>query len=103
RAAHGVLEPVVLRLPLDEMRDDLRVGFGDERVALRLELELQIEIVLDDAVVDDDDLARAVAVRMRVLLGRPAMRRPPRVADSVVADERLAADDGLEIRQLARA
>ena len=52
---------------------------------------LQIEVVLDDAVVDDDDLAGAVAVRMRVLLGRPAVRRPARVADAVVAVDRIDA------------
>ena len=85
RAPHGVLEPVVLHLALDEVRDDLGVGLGDELVALPLQLLLQIEVVLDDAVVDDDDLAGAVAVRMGVLLGRPAVRRPARVADAVVA------------------
>ena len=85
RAPDGVLEAVVLHLALDEVRDDLGVGFGDEHVALPLQLLLQIEVVLDDAVVDDDDLAGAVAVRVRVLLGRPAVRRPARVADAVVA------------------
>ena len=55
-----------------------------------LQLLLQLEVVLDDAVVDDDDPAGAVAVRMRVLLGRPAVRRPARVADAVVALERVA-------------
>ena len=64
---------------------------------------LQIEVVLDDAVVNDDDLAGAVAVRMRVLFGRPAVRRPARVADAVVAGERIGADHLLEVRQLAGA
>ena len=50
---------------------------------------LQVEVVLDDAVVDDDDLAGAVAVRMRVLLGRAPVRRPARVADAVVARQRI--------------
>ena len=85
RPAHRVFETVVLHLALDEMRDDFGVGLGDERVALPLQLLLQIEIVLDDAVVHDDDLAGAVAVRMGVLLGRAAVRRPARVADAVVA------------------
>ena len=103
RAAHGVLEPVVLHLALDEVRDDLGVGFGDELVALALQLLLQIEVVLDDAVVNDDNLAGAVAVRMRVLFGRPAVRRPARVADAVVAGDRIERDDLLEVRQLAGA
>ena len=85
RAPHRVLEAVVLHLALDEVRDDFGVGLGDELVALPLQLLLQVEVVLDDAVVDDDDLAGAVAVRVRVLLGRPAVRRPARVADAVVA------------------
>ena len=53
-----------------------------------LQLLLEIQVVLDDAVVDDDDLAGAVAVRMGVLFGRPAVRGPARVADAVVAGER---------------
>ena len=73
---------------LDEVRDDFGVGFGDELVALVLELVLQLEVVLDDAVVDDDDLAGAVAVRVRVFFGRPAVRGPARVADAVVAVDR---------------
>ena len=36
RAAHRVLEAVALHLALDEVRDDLGVGFGLELVALRL-------------------------------------------------------------------
>ena len=34
RAPHRVLEAVVLHLALDQVRDDLGVGLGDERVAL---------------------------------------------------------------------
>ena len=103
RPPHRVLEPVVFHLALDEVRDDLGVGLGDEGVSFLLELLLQIEVVLDDAVVDDDDPAGAVAVRMRVLFGRPAVRRPARVADAVLAVERLGRDHFLEPRQLAGA
>ena len=56
-----------------------------------LQLALQLEVVLDDAVVDDDDPAGAVAVRVRVLFGRPAVRGPARVAEAVEPVERLAA------------
>ena len=103
RPPHRILEPVVFHLALDEMRDDLGVGLGDELVALVLQLLLQIEVVLDDAVVDDDDPAGAVAVRMRVLLGRPAVRRPARVADAVLAVDRRGRDHFLEARELAGA
>ena len=78
-----------MHLALDQVRDDLGVGFGLELVPLRLQLVLQLEVVLDDAVVDDDDAAGAVAVRMGVLFGRPAVRRPAGVADAVQAVDRL--------------
>ena len=90
RTPHRVLETVVLHLALDEMRDDLGVGLGDERVPFLLQLPLQIEVVLDDAVVDDDDAAGAVAVGMGVLFGRAAVGRPARVPDAVVPLERAA-------------
>ena len=72
-------------------------------MAFLLELPLQIEVVLDDAVVHDDDLPGAVAVRVGVLLGRPAVRRPARVADAVVAVERVRGQHFLEPRELPRA
>ena len=40
---------------LDEVRDDLGVGLRHETVALRLRAALELEVVLDDAVVDDDE------------------------------------------------
>ena len=103
RPPDRVLEPVALRLALDQVRDDLGVGLGHERVPLLLKLPLQIEVVLDDPVVDDDDAPGAVAMRMRVLLGRPAVRRPARVADAVVPVERVDREDLFEARQLAGA
>ena len=44
------------------------------------------EVVLDDAVVDDDDPSRTVLVRVRVLLARAAVGRPTRVPDRRHAD-----------------
>ncbi len=44
------------------------------------QLAPQLGVVLDDPVEDDVDLLLAVAVRMGVLLGDPAVRRPARVA-----------------------
>ena len=103
RPSHGVLEPVVLHLPLDQVGDDFRVGFGDEQVALALQFALQIQVVFDDPVVDDDDLAGAVAVRMRVLFGRTAVGRPSCVTDAVVAGDRVRADHLFEVGELAGA
>src|SRR5580765_5888245 len=82
------------------MRDDLGVRFGDECVALLLQLSLQGQVVLDDAVVDDDDAARAVPMRVRVLFGRPSMRRPSRVAEAVRAVDGIPGEDVLEPREL---
>ena len=84
------------------MRDDLGVGFGREGVALRLELALQFEVILDDAVVHDDDAPRAVAVGMGIFLGWPAVRRPSRVADAIQAVNRPGLDLLLEVGELAR-
>ena len=101
-APHGVLEAVVLHFALDEVRDDLGVGLGRELVTLRLQFPLQVEVVLDDAVVHDDNAAGAVAMRMGVLLGGTAVCRPARMADSVEAVERLFADGAFQVGQLPR-
>ena len=90
RAQHRVLEAVVLPFLLDQVRDDFGVGLGLELVPFGDQLALDLEVVLDDAVVHDDDAAGAVAVRMGVLLGRTAVRGPARVAEAVDARERLA-------------
>ena len=83
------------------MGDDFGIGFGRELVAFLDQLLLQAEIVLDDAVVDDDDLAGAVAVRMRVFFGGASVRGPARVADAIGAIEGLQADGFFQVAQLA--
>ena len=90
RSPRSLLELVVgPHFLLDQVRDDFGIRFGDEFVAELLQLVLQVEVVLDDAVVHDDDLAGAVLVRMGVLFSRPAMRSPAGVADAVNAFERM--------------
>ena len=103
RTQHRLFEAVVPPFLLDEMRDDLGVGLRAERVALGDELALDLEIVFDDAVVDNDDTARAVAMRMRVLFSRAAMRGPSRMAKAIDADERLSLNGVFEVDQFARA
>ena len=86
RRVHEVLS--ALHALVDEVRDHLGVGLGREGAAAACERRPQLEVVLDDAVVDDDDLAGAM--RMRVLLGGTAVRRPAGVADADgAADRRL--------------
>src|ERR1019366_1987184 len=77
---------------LYQVRDDFGVGFGGEFVSFGDQLFLEREIVLDDAVVHHHDSAAAVAMRMGILFGGAAMRRPARVSDAVGAVERLEAD-----------
>src|SRR3954468_19557837 len=50
---------------------------------------------------DDDDFARAVAVRVGVLFRGPPVRRPARVADSISAVERLQSNGLFKVAQLA--
>ena len=103
RFAHGVLErAAVLHVFFHQVGDDFGVGFGDELVALFFELPLQFDVIFHDAVVDDDDLAGAVAVRMRVFFRGAPVRGPARVADAVGAVDRRLPDHFFEIAQLAR-
>ncbi len=83
------------------MGDDFRVGLGGELVAFGDQLLLQGNVVLDDAVVDDDNLAGAVAMRVSVLFRGTSVRGPASVADAVGAVERLQADDFFQVAQLA--
>ena len=101
RLADGVdeLRPI-LHVLFDEMRDDLGVRLGLELVADLLESLLDREEVFDDAVVDDHDLAGAVAVRMGVVLVRLAVRGPARVAHAERAFDRRGIQLRLEVRQL---
>jgi hypothetical protein len=62
------------------VRDDLGVGVRGELHALLRELALELEVVLDDAVVDEGDVPRDVGVRVH--LGGAAVRRPAGVADA---------------------
>ena len=62
---------------------------------------LSSEIVFDDAVVDDDEGAGAVAVGVRVLFRGAAVGGPAGVADAVGAGERGGGDDGFEVAELA--
>ena len=104
RLARGIFErPSGAGFLLHQVGDDFCVGFGDECVPELLELALEVQVVLDDAVMDDDDLAGAVLVGMRVLFGGPAVRGPSRVPDAVQAFERLRVDRLLEIDEFAGA
>ena len=61
---------------LHEMGEHLGVGLRAEPVAPREEPVAEVPEVLDDAVVDDRDLARAVGVGVGVEVVRATVRRP---------------------------
>ena len=86
---------------LDEVGDRLRVGLGRQRVAARLEPVAQLPEVLDDPVVDDRDVARAVLVGMGVQVVRPAVGRPARVGQPDRGVRRPVGDGGREVGELA--
>ena len=98
--ADGIGEIAVVRL-LDEMGDRLGVGLAGQDMAARLEPLAQIAEVLDDPVVDDRDLARAVTVGMGVEVVRSAVGGPSRVGQADRGMRRPIGDRGLEIDQLA--
>jgi hypothetical protein len=72
-----------------------------KNVAFFVKLLFQLKVIFNDAVVDDDNIARAVAMRMRILFSRPPMSSPPGMADSVVAVDRVDAQHIFEVTQLA--
>ena len=69
------------------MDGDLGVGVAGELDAGGLQFLAQLGVVLDDPVVDDRDLARRVAVRVGVAVGRPAVGGPAGVAEPGAARE----------------
>ena len=83
----------------DEMGDNFGIGLGRELDAVGFEFAAQLGEVLDDAVVDDRE--RVGGVRVRVVFGRPAVRRPAGVADPDGAFERLAGKLRFQILELA--
>src|SRR5262245_43185657 len=86
---------------LHQVCDDLGVGLGRELVALFDELLLQGKVVLNDAVVHDDDPSGAIAVRVSVLLRRTTMCGPPGMPYAIRALERLLPDSLFQVPQLA--
>jgi len=94
--------PVVAgKIPLHDMSADFGIGLRAELVAFLDELSFQAEIVFDDTVMDNHNLAGTVAVRVRVLLAPTPVCGPASVADAISAVERLQANHGFQIAQLA--
>ena len=99
RAHRG--EEVSRERGFDLVGEHLGVGLAREAVAGGGERRLALREVLEDAVVDDDDLAAAVRLRVRVGLGRPPVRRPARVPDSGAARRGAAGELLDEVAELS--
>src|SRR5580693_4488967 len=85
----------------DQVSDDFSIGFGGELVAFFNQLFLQAEIVFNNAVVYDDDLAAAITMRMSVFFGGASVSCPASMANAVAAFQRLEPDSFFQIAQLA--
>ena len=86
---------------LDEVRQGLGVGLRAKLVAARRQAVAKLLEVLDDAVVDDGDVARAIDVRMRVQVVRPSMRRPARMGEADGRRWRDVEQGGAQVAELA--
>jgi hypothetical protein len=100
RRPHRIGEVALVGL-LDEMGDRLGIGLGRQRVAARLEPVAKLAEVLDDAVVDDGDVAGAVLVGMSVEIVRPPVGRPARVSQADGSVRGAVRDRGREVGELA--
>ena len=83
------------------MRYNFRVRFGDEAMVAFAQAVFQLQVVFDDAVVDNDYATRAVAVWVRILFRRTPMRSPARVAYAVSAVQWIQPYRFLEIAKLS--
>ena len=84
-----------------QMRNALRVGIGVEGVSLRRKFALQLAVVLDNAVVRHQRFIGAGGMRMRVEIGRLAVRRPARMPQAAAALRHVVADNSSEAGELA--
>ena len=100
RGADGIGEVAGVRL-LDHVGERFGVGLRRQRVAARGEAVAQVTEVLDDPVVDDRDLARAVLVRVGVEVVGATVGGPARVGQADRGVRRSIRDRDLEIGELA--
>ena len=100
RRRHSLFE-APLEQHRDEVRQDFGVGVGAELVSELAKLPSEGVGVLDDAVVNERDLAGVVDVRMSVRRRRRAVRRPPGVRDADHTLGRILGEQLLKPRDLS--
>ena len=89
----------LVHLLRDQVNDHFGIGFAGELRAVLAERFAQLAEILDDAVVHDRDPLGSV--RMRVELGRLAVRGPAGVADADSSGKRFAGEPLLQVLELA--
>ncbi len=77
------------------MCDDFRIRLGFEGMTLGAQFLAQRPEILDDAVMDDGDLA--VAMRVGIFRRRFAMRRPASMANAGMAAQRLFGEQRFKV------
>jgi hypothetical protein len=78
----------LLEVFFDQVSDDFGISFRNELMIFFSQFVFEFQVVLDNAVVDDDDAAGAIAMGMRILLSGSTVRGPTRVAHAIRAIER---------------
>ena len=101
--AHGLEEVDMLALlhVFDEVGEHLGVGRRQEGEPAFLQFLAQTQVVLDDAVMDQGQVARLRAVRVGVHLVRLAVGGPAGVGDADMAAHVFGSGKGLQVGDLA--
>jgi hypothetical protein len=90
----------VFLIVADKVGYDLGIGLSLKFAAIRRQAFLEREIIFDDAVVNYDDLPGLISMRVSIFLGGTPVRRPARVADAVIAVERVQPNTLFKIAKL---
>ena len=99
--AHGLDEIAVVER-LEQVRNYLGIRLGAEAVASRLELGLELAVVLDDSVEHDRELAVVAAgERVGVLLVHHSVRGPAGVAEAGCRVRAVRAYGSLQVGEVA--
>src|SRR5206468_2647110 len=75
---------IAFKIRFNQVRQHFSIGCARETMAFGGQPALYCQIVFDDAVVSDVNASCAVAMWMRVIFARPAVRCPSRVSDAAL-------------------
>ncbi len=89
--------PVVECHP-DEVGEDLGVGLGLEVMTLLRELRAERQVVFYHSIMDEDEAPALIEMRMGILVGDAAVRRPASMTDPQMAMRGTCRDDLCQIR-----